>query len=230
MSAAASTGSRSAINFASTCRRCGETRRSRSLGALERSRGRGEGRAEPVRIRARFADRQVCVQRRDSPLGDTPSAEGDMTASVRFDRRLDGLPQRRAAAVPRSDDLAITAKVKAAPNALTLGDATLTSAGQTFEGALEIADPGGRPTVSGTLAAEAVALAPLLGPPERLFDPAGGWSAKPFALAAPPRLRPRLAPLGGPPRRLRPSALQRRRVGHRQWRPLERESHRGRRV
>ena len=59
----------------------------------------------------------------------------------------------------------------------------MTSAGQTFEGAIAIADAGGRPAISGTLAAETLALEPLLGPPQRLFDSSGGWSAKPFALA-----------------------------------------------
>ena len=52
-----------------------------------------------------------------------------------------------------------------------LGEATLTSAQQTFEGALEIAGAGGRPIVSGTLAADGAALAPLLGPPDRLYRP-----------------------------------------------------------
>ena len=66
---------------------------------------------------------------------------------------------------------------------MTLGDATLTSAGQTLEGALAISDAGGRPAISGTLAAETLALEPLLGPPERVFDPSGGWSLKPFAFA-----------------------------------------------
>ena len=84
-----------------------------------------------------------------------------------------------------ADDIAVSGKLKAAPDALTLGDATMTSAEQTFEGAIEIADPGGRPTVSGTLAAETLALEPLLGPPQRLFDPSGVWSAKRFALAPP---------------------------------------------
>ena len=57
----------------------------------------------------------------------------------------------------------------------------VTSAGQTLEGAVAISDTGGRPTLSGTLAAETLALMPLLGPPERVFEPSGGWSTKPFA-------------------------------------------------
>jgi AsmA protein len=39
------------------------------------------------------------------------------------------------------------------------------------------------PAISGTLAAETLALSPLLGPPARFFDPSGGWSEKPFAVA-----------------------------------------------
>jgi AsmA protein len=118
--------------------------------------------------------------------GDTPSAEGDMTASVSSIAALTAFLNAESRLALASDDMTVTAKIKAAPNTLMLGDATLTSAGQTFEGALEIANPGGRPKVSGTLAADGVALAPLLGPPERLYDPVDGWSAKPFALAAPP--------------------------------------------
>src|SRR6202034_445653 len=44
-------------------------------------------------------------------------------------------------------------------------------------------EAGGRPAISGTLAAETLALEPLLGPPERVFDPSGRWSTKPFAFA-----------------------------------------------
>jgi AsmA protein len=118
-------------------------------------------------------------------LGDRPSAEGDMSASVRSIAALAALLNAEPPPVIAADDVAVSGKVKATLDALTLGDATLTSAEQTFEGAIEIADPGGRPAVSGTLAAETLALEPLLGPPQRLFDPSGGWSAKPFALTPP---------------------------------------------
>jgi AsmA protein len=118
-------------------------------------------------------------------LGDAPSAEGEMNASIPSIAALTALLNADRLPVLAADDLAVAGKIKAAPDAVTLGDATLTSAKQTFEGALEIADPGGRPTVSGTLAAEALALEPLLGPPQRLFDPSGAWSEKPFALAPP---------------------------------------------
>ena len=114
-------------------------------------------------------------------LGDKPSADGDLTASIPSIAALASFLNAKPPPVLAADDIAITAKVKGAPNALTLGDATLTSAGQTLEGALAISDAAERPAVSGTLAAETLALGPLLGPPQRVFDPSGGWSAKPFA-------------------------------------------------
>ena len=116
-------------------------------------------------------------------LGDEPSAEGDLTASVPSIAALAAFLDARPPAVLAADDIAITAKVKGGADSLTLGDATLTSAGQTVEGALAISDAGGRPAISGTLAAETLALEPLLGPPERVFDPSGGWSTRPFAFA-----------------------------------------------
>jgi AsmA protein len=115
--------------------------------------------------------------------GDAPSAEGDMTASVSSFAALTALITAGPPSILAADDLSIAAKVEVTADTLRLGDATLTSARQTFEGALEITDVGGRPTVSGTLAADALALGPLLGSPERLLDAAGGWSAEPFVLA-----------------------------------------------
>ena len=118
-------------------------------------------------------------------LGEKPSAEGDMTASVPSIAALAALLNASPPPVLAADDIAISGKVKAAADALTLGDATMTSAEQTFEGAIEIVRLDGRPAISGTVAAETLALEPLLGPPQRLFDPSGGWSAKPFALTPP---------------------------------------------
>jgi AsmA protein len=118
--------------------------------------------------------------------GDAPSAEGDMTASVASIAALTSLLNAEPAPTLAADDLAITAKLKAAPDAFMLDKATLTSAQQTFEGALEIASAGERPIVSGTLAADGAAVEPLIGRPDWLFDPAGGWSARRFAPAHPP--------------------------------------------
>lgn len=114
-------------------------------------------------------------------LGDKPSAEGDLTTSVPSITALTSFLNTKPPPVLAADDIAIAAKIKAVSNSLTLGDATLTSAGQTLEGALAIGAAAGRPAVSGSLAAETLALRPLLGPPEHVFDPSGQWSAKPFA-------------------------------------------------
>jgi AsmA protein len=116
-------------------------------------------------------------------LGDQPSVDGDLTASIPSIAALASFLDARRPAVLAANDITITAKVKGATDSLTFGDATLTSAGQTLEGAIAISEAGGRPAISGTLAAETLALEPLLGPPERVFDPSGRWSAKPFAFA-----------------------------------------------
>ena len=114
-------------------------------------------------------------------LGDKPSADGDLTVSIPSIAALASFLDTQPPPVLAADDLAITAKVKGAAHTLTLGNATLTSAGQALEGAIAISDAGGRPALSGTLDAETLALMPLLGPPEHVFDASGGWSTKPFA-------------------------------------------------
>jgi AsmA protein len=116
-------------------------------------------------------------------LGDQPSVDGDLTASIPSIAALASFLDVQPPAVLAANDITITAKVKGAPDSLTFGEATLTSAGQTLEGAVAISEAGGRPAISGTLAAETLALEPLLGPPERVFDPSGRWSTKPFAFA-----------------------------------------------
>lgn len=115
-------------------------------------------------------------------FGDEPKAEGDLIASVPSIDALASFLNTEPPPVPTANDIAITGKIKAARNTLTLDGATLTSGGQKIEGALAIDDAGGRPAVSGTLAAGTLALSPLLGSPQRFFGPSG-WSAKPFALA-----------------------------------------------
>jgi AsmA protein len=153
------------------------------LGALSDPEAAAKGAASPFVI---AIDSPIAKLAFDGVLagGDAPSAEGDMTASVASIAALTSL--FNAPPAPTFADLAITAKLKAAPDAVMLDEATLTSAQQTFEGALEIASAGGRPIVSGTLAADGAAVEPLIGRPDWLFDPAGGWSARRFAPAHPP--------------------------------------------
>jgi AsmA protein len=116
-------------------------------------------------------------------LSDQPSVDGDLTASIPSIAALASFLGAQPPAVLAANDLMITAKVKGTADSLTFGDATLTSAGQTLEGAIAISEADGRPAISGTLAAETLALEPLLGPPQRVFDPSGRWSTKPFAFA-----------------------------------------------
>ena len=117
-------------------------------------------------------------------LGENPSVEGDLTASVPSISSLAAFLNTQAPTILAVNDIAVTAKIKGADHSLTLGDARFNSAGQTVEGALAINDTGERLAISGTLAAEALALGPLFGPPAQIFDPSGRWSPKPFPLAA----------------------------------------------
>ena len=153
-------------------------------GALNDPESAAKGGAKSGRIRARFAIGQACV-RRPACARDRFSADGDLTTSIPSITALAAFLDTPELPALAANDIAITAKVKGAPESLTLGDATLTSAGQTLEGALAISNTDGRPVVSGTLAAETLALKPLLGPPERIFDPTGGRSTTPFAVAPP---------------------------------------------
>lgn len=116
-------------------------------------------------------------------LADEPSADGDLTVSIPSIAALASFLHAHPPSAFAADDIAVAAKVKGTADSFTLGDATLTSAGQTLEGALAIGHAGGRPAVSGTLAAETLALKPLLGPPERVLGPSGGWSARPLGFA-----------------------------------------------
>ena len=116
-------------------------------------------------------------------LGEKPSVEGDLTASVPSISSLAAFLNTQAPTILAVNDIAVTTKIKGADHSLTLGDARFTSAGQTVEGALAINDTGERLAISGTLAAEALALGPLFGPPAQIFDPSGRWSPKPFPLA-----------------------------------------------
>src|ERR1700733_9903059 len=116
-------------------------------------------------------------------LGEQRSVDGDLTASIPSIAALASFLDVQPPAVLAANDVTITAKVKGAADSLTFGDATLTSAGQSLEGAIAISDAGGRPAISGTLAADTLALEPLLGPPQPVVDPSGRWGAKPFAFA-----------------------------------------------
>jgi len=131
-----------------------------------------------------------------SPLGDlkfdgaltagaTPTAAGDLAISSRALAEAFRWLGVAAPPVLRAADLAISGKIKASPEDVVFDEATVTSGGQTFQGALRLARVEGRLGISGSLDAERLSLAPLIGPPERLLS-ADGWNEKAFA-AMPPR-------------------------------------------
>jgi AsmA protein len=115
-----------------------------------------------------------------------PSLNGDVAVSVRSLSelaRLTGLPRPAFLA---ADDLAVSAKIKAQAGDLTLGDATITSAGQALQGALRVSNFRGRAIVSGTLDSEQLAFEPLFGASQPLRNSEGEWSEHPFAATPPP--------------------------------------------
>jgi len=83
------------------------------------------------------------------------------------------------------DSFSLSGKARAAGEAVTLSEAAVTASGQKFDGALSFAREGGRYALSGTLAANQLDLAALIGPPTDFFTPAGDWSETPFAYAPP---------------------------------------------
>ncbi len=114
-----------------------------------------------------------------------PSVGGDLALSVHSLSglyRAFGLPPP---ALPASDEFAVAGKLKATADDLTLGDATITSAGQTFQGAMRISEIRGRASVSGTLDSEELAVEPLFGSPQPLLGQDGRWSRRLFAISAP---------------------------------------------
>ena len=118
--------------------------------------------------------------------GATPGVAGDATVSIPSLRGLARLIDLSPPAWFAGDDVALAATLKASPREAALAGATVTSAGQTFEGALHLVEEvGGRLALSGTLDADRLALAPLIGPARPLLDASGDWSDRPFSLALP---------------------------------------------
>lgn len=76
--------------------------------------------------------------------------------------------------------LEMSARVTAEPGQAKFADASLTLGGQPFEGDLDfLRSAQGGWSASGTLAADALDLEPLLGPPPELLDAEGEWSKVP---------------------------------------------------
>lgn len=117
--------------------------------------------------------------------GPALGAAGDLSVSSHALAEVFRLFGVTAAPALAGADVSISGKVKATPGDLTFDEATVTSGGQTLQGALRLARMGGRLAISGSLDAEQLALAPLFGAPQPLFAADGGWSYKTFPLSLP---------------------------------------------
>ncbi len=117
--------------------------------------------------------------------GSTPGAAGQLSVSSHAVADLLRLVGAPPPPFPGAADVSISGTIKATPGDVVFDDATLTAGGQTLQGAVRLTRSGGRLSVSGSLDAERLALAPLLGPPGPVFAPDGGWSRSDFARAAP---------------------------------------------
>ncbi|RBP08187.1 uncharacterized protein involved in outer membrane biogenesis [Roseiarcus fermentans] len=117
--------------------------------------------------------------------GAAPGAAGDLSASSHAlpqVARLFGASRLSATGI---SDIAIAGKVRIAPGDMVFDDARVTSGGQTLQGALRLARGDGRVTVSGSLDAGRLALAPLSGPAAALLAPDGRWSERPLPFSLP---------------------------------------------
>jgi AsmA protein len=94
----------------------------------------------------------------------------------------------RPAPGPTPAGMELTARASLGAQQMKLSDATLTLGGQRFEGDLDVSKTQAGVAVSGTLAADALDLEPLIGPPPTLLDEAGEWSKAPALPAPSPEL------------------------------------------
>jgi AsmA protein len=117
--------------------------------------------------------------------GAAPGVAGDVSVSSHALGDLLGLFGGTPPPFPGAADVAISGKIKATPEEVVFEEATVTGGGQTLQGVLRLASSGGRLAVSGSLDAEHLALAPLLGPPPPLLETDGNWSRKNFSLVPP---------------------------------------------
>jgi AsmA protein len=114
---------------------------------------------------------------------DRSEFDGELTAKVRSrDSLRDWLGVRTP---PLIDAQAFAFHGRATGNAssLLLRDARMEIGQQTFDGSLSLSRVGARLSASGTLAADDLELASLLGPRPALFDPGGDWSRAAFVPA-----------------------------------------------
>jgi AsmA protein len=117
--------------------------------------------------------------------GGSPSFEGDLNLGVKSIESLMRLLGASGARPIAADTLTLSSRATIGGESLALGDVALTIGGQSLEGALSLTRVAGRPTLSGNLAADRLALAPVVGSPKPLREPSGDWSDASFAFAPP---------------------------------------------
>jgi AsmA protein len=102
--------------------------------------------------------------------------DGDLTARVRSRDSLRDWIGVRTPPLIDAQAFAFHGRATGSTASLLLRDARIEIGEQSFEGSLSLARDGGRLSASGTLAADDLDLASLLGPRPALFDAAGEWS------------------------------------------------------
>ncbi len=116
-----------------------------------------------------------------SPQGQADGAvyRGQMTALIPSLERFFGWMGWTPAPGPAPAGLELSARVTADANLAKLADAELKLGDQPFEGDVDVMRSPAGVAVSGTLAADAIDLSALIGPPPTLFDASGEWSKAP---------------------------------------------------
>jgi AsmA protein len=104
---------------------------------------------------------------------------GRMTALVPSLSRFADWVGLSPAPGPAPAGLELSARVSVDRSVAKLSDADIKLGGQPFEGDLDVMRTPAGLSISGTLAADALDLAALIGPPPRLFDAEGNWSTTP---------------------------------------------------
>ena len=148
---------------------------------LDRPLDAARGETSAIRVAIDAPLTQLRISGDWSPDGRLDGAlyRGQMSALIpslaRFARWLGREPP-----TPRAPaGLELAARVSADLHQLKLAEVNLSLGGQAFEGALDFVRSPAKLAVSGTLAAEALELEPLIGPPPDLVGASGDWSSAP---------------------------------------------------
>ena len=105
---------------------------------------------------------------------------GDASMQIRSLGALERLLGARPAPLIVGDSLSLEGKAQTHGASLALSEARFELAGQKFEGALTLSREGERTAISGTLAADALKVEPLVSAPSTFLNAQGAWSSEPF--------------------------------------------------